>query len=101
MAAYLPVITTPAGDAGVVVEDGTTGYVVPFDDIDGIARRMMQLDASPDLCRKMGLIGRQRVEQHYSFSGLTERLVVLYQSIAESQERRQVAQLLASGRGLL
>src|SRR5437879_3989280 len=31
MAAGLPVLTTPAGDAGIVVQDGGAGYVVPFE----------------------------------------------------------------------
>ena len=37
MAARRPVVTTPAGDAGVLVEDGVSGYVVPFDDVEAMA----------------------------------------------------------------
>src|SRR5258706_15129835 len=62
MAARLPVITTPAGDAGLVVQEGITGYVLPFDDIDAMAERMVRLAKSPDLRHTLGEAGRRRVE---------------------------------------
>jgi len=85
MTASLPVITTPAGDAGFVVQDGLTGYVVPFDDVEGIADRMVRLAKSRDLCRQLGQAGRQRVEQLYSFEGLTDSLLGTYRTIAKRQ----------------
>jgi glycosyltransferase involved in cell wall biosynthesis len=94
MAAGLPVITTPAGDAGVVVQDGITGYVVPFDDIAGMAARVISLAIEPELALRLGAAGRQRVEQLYSFEGLAGRLLSIYRSIAEQQGNRRLRDVL-------
>jgi glycosyltransferase involved in cell wall biosynthesis len=96
MAARLPVITTPAGDAGAVVQDGVTGYVVPFDDVEGMAERIIRLAKSPALCFQLGSAGRQRVEQLYSFDGMAEHLLSIYRSIAERHSYRHVLTILSS-----
>jgi glycosyltransferase involved in cell wall biosynthesis len=95
MAARLPVITTAAGDAADVVQDGITGYVVPFDDIEGMAERMICLARSPDLRRKLGEAGRRRVELLYSSEGLANRLLCTYRSIAERQHDGYMIDLLS------
>jgi glycosyltransferase involved in cell wall biosynthesis len=84
MAARLPVITTPAGDAGLVVQDDVTGYVVPFDDVEQIAERVVRLARSPELRRSFGRAGRLRVEQCYSSEQLPVSLLGTYRSIATS-----------------
>jgi glycosyltransferase involved in cell wall biosynthesis len=89
MAARLPVIATPAGDAGVIVQNGSTGFVVPFDDIAGMADRIIALAQSPDLRRQLGEAGRHRVERLYSFDGLAYRLLSIYHSIAQRQKYRR------------
>jgi len=89
MAARLPVVTTPAGDAGRVVEHDATGYVVSFDDIDGMARRLLQLATSPPLRRQLGDAGRARVERSYSYTGLASCLLETYRGIAEQQRNRR------------
>jgi glycosyltransferase involved in cell wall biosynthesis len=85
MLASLPVITTPAGDAGSVVQEGITGYVVPFTDIAGMADRMVQLVQSPEIGQQFGQAGRQRAVHEYGFDGLGERLIAIYRSLAEQQ----------------
>jgi len=96
MAAGLPVITTPAGDAGVVVEDEVTGYVVPPSDVAGVAERMVRLARSPELRRRFGDAGRRRVEEEYSFERLGERLLGAYRTMAERQGRRQTLERLGA-----
>ena len=88
MAARLPVITTPAGDAGSVVHDGITGYVVPFDDPQMLVDRMVALGKSRDLRVRMGEAGRQRLEDHYTFESLAPRLLSIYRDIAVQQNHR-------------
>jgi glycosyltransferase involved in cell wall biosynthesis len=75
MAASLPVVTTPVGDASRIVQDGITGYVVPGEDRRAIADRIVQLVRNPDGAAQMGRAGRQRVEQEYSFSSLADRFL--------------------------
>jgi glycosyltransferase involved in cell wall biosynthesis len=94
MAAALPVITTPVGDAAKIVADGVTGYVVDFDDSQGMAERMVQLARSPELCRQLGEAGRERVRQHHGLDDLGHRLLAIYGDIARQQENDQLLQLL-------
>lgn len=96
MAERLPVITTPAGDADIIVQDGVTGYVVPFDDIDGMAERMVHLAKSPSLRRQLGEAGRRRVERSYSFEGLSDRLLSIYRRIAQQLDNRRVMSILGA-----
>jgi glycosyltransferase involved in cell wall biosynthesis len=85
MAASLPVISTPAGDAGVLVRDDITGYLVPFEDEAGLAARMADLAGSPARRRRLGRAGRQLVSKLYGFEGLGTRLLELYRTIAAQQ----------------
>jgi glycosyltransferase involved in cell wall biosynthesis len=91
MAARLPIVTTPAGDAAQVVEDGRTGYVVDFEDVDGLAQRIVQLADSEELRRQLGDAGRQRVEEEFGVANLSERLLALYGSIGEELGRHDLA----------
>jgi glycosyltransferase involved in cell wall biosynthesis len=90
MAARRPVVTTPAGDAGVVVQEGETGFVVPFNEVEALAERMTRLARSPDLRQKLGEAGRHRVEQQYGSEGLAARLLSIYHDIAEQHQHRGV-----------
>jgi glycosyltransferase involved in cell wall biosynthesis len=94
MAARLPVIATPAGDAGIVVEDGVTGCVVDFEDVRGMAERMVCLAQSASLRRQLGEAGRRRVERDYSFTSLAPRLMNLYKEVARHQKYSPLLPLL-------
>ena len=94
MATALPVITTPVGDAATIVLDGVTGYVVGYDDIQGMAARMVELAQSPQLCRQLGDAGRERARQRHGLDGLGDRLLAIYRDIARQQNIHQVLQLI-------
>jgi glycosyltransferase involved in cell wall biosynthesis len=91
MAARRPVITTPAGDAATVVADGVNGYVVPFDDVEGMGNRIARLAAAPRLRQRLGASGRRVVELRYSADGLADRILSIYRQIAEGLGERQAA----------
>ena len=94
MAAGLPVVTTPAGDAPVVVEQGRTGYVTAHGDIDAMAARLVELVRDPDLRRRLGSAGRERVEREYAPAGLGRRLLTVYAALARQQGRARMARRL-------
>ncbi len=94
MAAGLPVITTPAGDAGAIVQHGVTGYVVQFDDVQGIAEHMVRLARSPEMRRQLGRAGQERVKEHHSLERLPGRVLSAYRSIAEQQGSRELLNVL-------
>jgi len=94
MAARLPVVTTPAGDAARIVQDQVTGFVVPFDDVRTMAERMVALARSPALRSRMGGSGRAEVEKRYSCERLPAMLLGLYRQAAErTQSKRLLAAL--------
>jgi glycosyltransferase involved in cell wall biosynthesis len=96
MSAGLPVVTTPAGDAGTVVQDGTTGYVVPFDAVQTFAERMVRLARSPDLRRRLGDVAYEHVNERYSCAGLAARLVSVYTAVAQRSGRDRLLGKLGS-----
>jgi phosphatidylinositol alpha-1,6-mannosyltransferase len=58
----LPVIGTRSGGIPDAIVDGKTGYLLPPDDVEGIARAMIALAENPGRSRTMGLAGRARAE---------------------------------------
>lgn len=97
MAAALPVIVTPAGDAARVVADGVTGRVVPFGDVDALAAALVELARSPGQRRSLGAAGRVRVEAHYSAEHLATRLRAVYRAAARQQQHRRALMALSEG----
>jgi glycosyltransferase involved in cell wall biosynthesis len=85
MAARLPTITTPAGDAPMLVDNCRTGFVVPFGDEELLAERMLALAQSPAMRRTFGAAGRAHVETQYGVDGFASRALHLYHRIAAQQ----------------
>ena len=96
MSASLPVVTTPAGDAGLVVVDGVTGYVVGLDEVDHMAEHLVSLGRSEGERARFGRDGRRRVEERYSFDTLGDRLLAAYRGIADRLGNRKLRDILSS-----
>jgi glycosyltransferase involved in cell wall biosynthesis len=78
MAAGLPVVATDVGDVGRAVADGATGYVVPVRDPEKLAAALEPLLTDPDLRRRMGAAGRERVTQRFSSAVTAAAVSALY-----------------------
>jgi glycosyltransferase involved in cell wall biosynthesis len=81
MAAGVPVITTPAGDSGVIVTDGVTGFVCAADDRQGMADRIVQVVGDVTMRERLAAAGRDQVEKQYEFAMLEGRLMALFESV--------------------
>lgn len=67
MASGLPCITTEVGTGtSWVVQDGVTGYIVPLNRPDALADTIRKSFSDPDRLHRMGLAGRQRMEQEFT-----------------------------------
>jgi len=77
------------------VVDGETGYLVPFEPdsvtgfpVDGdkfsrdLARRIAELMANPESCKKFGAAGRKRVEEKFAWEAIAKQTVELYRGLA-------------------
>jgi glycosyltransferase involved in cell wall biosynthesis len=88
MALGKPAIVTPAGDAPLVVQHGSSGFVVDFNDPQGLAARMVELARSAELRARMGRAGREHIEAAYSVDGLAERLLRVYAQAGSGRRSR-------------
>jgi glycosyltransferase involved in cell wall biosynthesis len=61
MAVELPIVATNVDGAREAIVDGENGFLHEPHDIEGMARSVLRLTASPDLRREMGQRGRSRV----------------------------------------
>lgn len=73
MACALPVIASPIEVNREIVEHGVDGYLA--EDAAAWESALIRLIESAPLRQEMGRIGRAKVEQHYSLSRMTARLV--------------------------
>jgi glycosyltransferase involved in cell wall biosynthesis len=69
----LPVVATDVGGSSDAVRDGDTGYLVPPDDPDALARAMVCIARAPGSERSaMGRRGRQLVEERFSLDKVAD-----------------------------
>jgi glycosyltransferase involved in cell wall biosynthesis len=94
MAARLPVVATPAGDTGRIVQQGITGYLLESGDAREVGERILSLAENPALATQMGEAGRRRVEQDFDFNSLAERLLAAFSTFARAQRKLRLLKLL-------
>ncbi len=94
MAAGLPVISTPAGDAKYLVLPEKTGYLVPFGDISGMAEHLVILAQSPALRAEMGAAAQRLVEANHDPDHLANRLMTIYRDIARRRHANRLLKAL-------
>jgi glycosyltransferase involved in cell wall biosynthesis len=61
----LPVVASDVGGMADIVEDGTTGFLMPMEDRAALARALRTLQENPELRRSMGAAGRERAVQRF------------------------------------
>ena len=74
MRAGLPIIASSFGAAPDFVRDDLTGYTVDPADIDLLAKRIEELIADPEKCRRLGLAGRHLVSEEYTWPKTQQRM---------------------------
>lgn len=84
LAAGIPVVTTRAGGAGFIVEDGRTGRVVDVGDAPAFAGAILQLLTSPDLYRELSRNAQAVAGQRFHPKRVAERYLEVYRLVWES-----------------
>jgi len=77
-ASGLPVVATQVGGVSELVVDGVTGFVCRPGDRTQLAERIAQLASDPELRRRMGAAGRQRVTVDFNSADEGRRLADLF-----------------------
>lgn len=78
MAAGLAVVAVRGGGMAEIVDDGTTGLLVPPQDPDSMARALERLVRDVGLRAAMGVAGRRRAEEHYALPACVEGVLQAY-----------------------
>ena len=77
-AAGMPIIATDVRGCRQVVDDGTTGLLVPVADVGRAAHAISVLAASPELRRAMGAAGRAKAEREFDEREVVRRVMDAY-----------------------
>jgi glycosyltransferase involved in cell wall biosynthesis len=78
LAAGIPVVTTRAGGAGYVVEDGQTGRVVDVGDAEALAGAILGLLSDPTAYQEFSVRARAAAEARFRRDRVVERYLEVY-----------------------
>jgi len=78
----VPVVATPVGAVGEVVEDGVTGLLTPVGDAGALAQAIQRLIVSPELRAQMGAAARERHAERFEIGGYIHRFVEIWRASA-------------------
>lgn len=77
-----PVVSFDGGGAPEVVQQGMTGFLVPFPDTRAFAARVAELLRNPERCRAMGQAGRTDVLSRFSLQAKTDAYERIYREVS-------------------
>jgi glycosyltransferase involved in cell wall biosynthesis len=85
MAARLPVVSTRIAGVPEMVEDGTTGLLVPPADPPALADALARLAADPGWRVRLGEAGRARCESHFALDVTSASLGALFDAVSDGR----------------
>jgi glycosyltransferase involved in cell wall biosynthesis len=88
MRASLPVVATGVGAMAEAVDDGVTGFLVPPDDPERLAERILTLVRDPSLRSAMGRAGRRRYENGFSPAVYENNVRVILAQVMDGRSGR-------------
>jgi glycosyltransferase involved in cell wall biosynthesis len=79
-----PVICSPVGGMPEIVENGSTGFIVPTNDTPALAEAMIRLLRDEDLRRRMGRAGRRRILQQFTEERMAANTESVYEEVLQA-----------------
>ncbi|MEK7663764.1 MAG: glycosyltransferase, partial [Actinomycetota bacterium] len=76
-----PIVTTDSPGCRDVVENGVNGFLVPVRDPAALSQAIFRLVEQPELCRRFGLLSRQRAIERFDISVVAEQTRSLYRDL--------------------
>lgn len=87
MAARKPVVATNGGGVPEIVQDGVTGILVPMGNASAMAAAIKQLLGDPERSARMGLLGRERVLEHFTIQKTAQMVEAVYAQMVHRRLR--------------
>jgi glycosyltransferase involved in cell wall biosynthesis len=87
MASGLPVVATDVGGNAELVEEGSTGFLVPRAGPAALAAAIERYLESPDLRRAHGEAGRQHAEHEFSMDRMVQQYMDVYDTVLRERGR--------------
>jgi alpha-maltose-1-phosphate synthase len=81
MACERPVVASAVGGIQEVVVSGETGYLVPPADPKALADALNKVLRDRNMARQMGLAGRKRVVEHFSWTSIAAKTKAMYEEM--------------------
>jgi glycosyltransferase involved in cell wall biosynthesis len=92
-ATKVPVLAAPTAGIPEVVVEGETGFLIPADDANGYANRIVELLENPGLSRRIVENAFKLVCENYNWESYCKRIECLYDAIADGRIRKQAARV--------
>jgi glycosyltransferase involved in cell wall biosynthesis len=78
MASAKAVVATAHGGSLEMIQDGVTGYLIPWDNVEDSAKKLSCLIADNNLRSEMGKLGRERVLGNFSTQAFNSNFISLF-----------------------
>jgi glycosyltransferase involved in cell wall biosynthesis len=88
MACGLPVVAMDVGGVSDLVEDGVTGYLTPFGDVDTHTGRVVAIAADVELHRRLGTAARRAAVADFGLAAMSGRFTGMYRDLSEVAPER-------------
>jgi len=88
-----PIICSSIGGLPEVVEDGKTGLLFKYNDVEDFSRKIEKLWNDPQLCRQLGVAGKEMARQRYNPDAFYERFMNAYQLALRIRSQRPRASI--------
>jgi glycosyltransferase involved in cell wall biosynthesis len=87
MAAGLPVVASRVGGNSELIQDGVTGLLVPAQDSEALAKALLTLLRSSELCQRVAENGRRTATQDFSYERLIQEVDSLYTELLQRSSK--------------
>lgn len=85
-----PSIVTSVGGIPELVEDGLTGLIVPPNDANALAQKLLYLVRNPDAARRLGTAANQRYDKQYRPELIIREIENLFSELVAAQRSKSL-----------